>query len=256
MAGKELVNLTLNLDSPEATVAASELIRSKKILHSIYLEHYRFFYEQLEGIPTGTVVELGSGGGFIKEVLPNVVTSDVVTLPTTDMTFRAEELPFPSESVAAILMINVFHHIQDVRTFLRRAQDCLTPNGIIAMVEPANTPFSRLIYSNFHHEPFEPDQEDWSLPPGGRMSSANDALPWIVFKRDRVKFDEWFPSLRIESVREAEPFRYILSGGLSRPQLCPSMLYPLVRALEWTLRPLNPFLGMFMKIRVRKTPLK
>ncbi len=244
--------LNTDLDSADASVEHSEMIRTKPFLHKIYNDNYLFFKNALEGAPAGKVIELGSGGGFIKQVIPEAITSDVVELPNVDTVISATQLPFEAGSLRAILMVNVFHHIQDVEQFLREATRCLKPGGVIAMVEPANTPFSRFIYSNFHHEPFEPQQQGWALPPGGRMSVANDALPWIVFQRDRQEFERKFTQLKLESYQNFMPFRYILSGGVSKPQLLPSMAYPVVLGLEKLIAPLNGLLGMFCKIAVRR----
>ena len=41
---------------------------------------------------------------------------------------------------------------------------------------------------NFHHETFNPEG-DWKIPGTGPMSDANGALPFIVFERDKEKFE-------------------------------------------------------------------
>lgn len=238
----------LDLDTPEATVAHSEFIRQKAYLEKIYEEHYRFFSTHLAEVPAGEIIELGSGGGFIKEVIPHALTSDVIVLPDFDTVFSGTALPFQNQSLSALMMINVFHHIQDVSTFLSEAERCLVPGGKILMVEPANTPVSKFIYSRFHHEPFNPGQREWKLPSGGRMSVANDALPWIVFCRDREKFRKRHPKLRIEMVKNFLPFRYVVSGGFSRGQMLPSWTYGPMRTIEGVLSPLNNLLGLFMRI--------
>ena len=83
------------------------------------------------------------------------------------------------------------------------------------MIEPWVTPWSRFVYTNFHHEPFEPTSPSWELDPGRPLSAANGALPWIVFERDRQMFDRQFPTLHIVSLDPLMPLRYLLSGGVS-----------------------------------------
>ena len=68
---------------------------------------------------------------------------------------------------------------------------------------------------NLHHEPFDPDCPQWELPKGGPMSMANSALPWVVFERDRQRFEILFPEWRIEKIQLQAPFRYLLSGGVA-----------------------------------------
>ena len=116
------------------------------------------------------------------------------------------------------------------------------------MVEPWVSPWSRFIYGTFHHEPFTPDRPDWRLPPGGPLSSANGALPWIVFARDRATFEHEFPSLRIASITPAMPFRYLVSGGVTLRGLMPGWSYGAWRAFEAALQPAMQHVAMFAHI--------
>ena len=253
MSANSALHSTAAIDSVETTIKHRETIQAKRFLHEIYSEHYRFFLRERESTPPGVTLELGSGGGFIRDFIPDAVTSDVVALPGCSLVCSAEAFPFSNSTLSTILMINVFHHIQDVTLFFKESIRCLKPAGKIIMVEPAHTFLSRFIYRNFHHEPFEPQQVDWKLPPGGRLSSANDALPWIVFERDRNRFEQLFPALRITKLQHFMPFRYILSGGVSKPQLLPSWTYPAVQLCEKILTPLNSRIALFMKVVLQRT---
>ena len=119
------------------------------------------------------------------------------------------------------------------------------------MVEPANTPWSRFIYKNFHHEAFD-TKSPWELTEGGPVSCGNGALPWIIFRRDRNIFEREFPRLRIVHIRNHTPLRYLLSGGLTLRRLVPSFTYPAVKAIEYALSPLRNTLGMFQTIEIEK----
>ena len=240
------------MDSASVSIEHNRLIRAKYYLRKIYEEHYHFFLEQLIDVPEGQKIEIGSGGGFIKDVIPEAITSDILPLPTIEMVFSAIELPFQDSSLSSIFMLNVLHHIQDATLFFSEVTRCLKPKGKVVMIEPANTPFSAFIYGKFHHELFDSAQTGWTLPRGGRMSIANDALPWIIFLRDRLLFEQRFPYLKIELLKNFLPVRYIISGGLSKPQILPSITYPLIKALEAGISPLNNILGLFMRIVLRK----
>lgn len=247
-----MTEAVVDLDTPEATIVHGRLIRSKRFLHEIYREHYEFFRAELASVPEGALLELGSGGGFIKDIIPRTNTSDVVKLPGVDLVCSGLNLPYADGAVSAIMMINVLHHIQDVAEFFREARRCLAPGGKILMVEPANTMFSSFIYRNFHHEPFETKQVDWQLPKGGRMSMANDALPWIVLCRDRRKFELEFPEFRIKLLKNCMPVRYILSGGVSKKQMLPDVLYQPVKLMEQLLTPFNNLIGLFMRVSIER----
>ena len=121
------------------------------------------------------------------------------------------------------------------------------------MVEPWVTPWSRFVYKRFHNEPFLPDSQDWSFPSSGPLSGANGALPWIVFLRDRHKFECEFPQLKIKQIRPFMAFRYIVSGGVSMRSLMPSFSYSWWLYLERVLNPWMSILGMFAFISVEKS---
>ena len=40
-------------------------------------------------LPDKSILELGSGGGFLKEMYPAIITSDVLQLPSVDKVFSA-----------------------------------------------------------------------------------------------------------------------------------------------------------------------
>ena len=244
--------IDLPLDAPERTVLHGELIKSKRFTRELYRQWYREFTECLALCPEGKFVELGSGGGFLKEIRPDVLTSDILQLDSNDLTFSALDMPFEDESLGALLMIDTFHHIPDSAQFLKEVSRCLKPAGRMLMIEPANSFFGRWIYQNFHHEPFEPDAKEWIIPSSGPMSGANGALPWIVFERDRDRLSQEFPDLKVDSIQYRNPLLYLLSGGVSFKQLLPDISYSLVNWLDRSLPRIVPGFSMFTRIELIK----
>ena len=116
------------------------------------------------------------------------------------------------------------------------------------MIEPWVTPWSRLVYSKLHHEPFQPEAVEWTVPQRGPLSGANSALPWIIFDRDRTRFEREFPEWQIHTIKPFMPFRYLLSGGVSMCSLMPGWSFALWRNLENLLRPWMKSLAMFALI--------
>jgi len=240
-----------DLDDPATTLLHAAIIRRKRFLRELYQEFYTTIRDQLPPVANPVVIEIGSGGGFIKDIIPTAQTSDIMPIPGLDLCFSATGMPFADQSVDCFCMINTLHHIPEPTAFFRECTRCLKPGGTVVMIEPANTPFSRLIYTRFHHEPFDP-QADWTLPPGGPLSTSNQAMPWIIFNRDRDRFEREFPALRIESLARHTPLRYLLSGGFTCRQLLPDGLYPAATLADrHLLRPLHPLLALFMTITLR-----
>ena len=250
-----------DLDDPATTLLHSDIVRKKPFLRRLYIDFYKQFEEAITepenraaagSAPTRMVlVELGSGGGFIKEVIASVITSDILELPNVDKVFSATNMPFEETSVDAFFMFDVLHHITNPRGFFKEALRCLKAGGKIIMVEPANTLWSRFIYKNFHHELFD-TQAGWELQELGPLSHGNGAIPWIVFSRDREVFEREFPSLKIVRMFNHTPLRYLLSGGFTLRQLVPSFTYSLIKAIEYILSPLRNYLGMFQTIELEK----
>lgn len=240
------------LDLPETTLRHREIILQKPFLRKIYEEWYSGFIQATNRCPKGKFVEIGSGGGFLKDMFPEVITSDIMPLPVCDMAFSAEAMPFEDESVSGIFMLNVLHHIPHPGKFLGEAERVLKKGGMIYLVEPANSVMSRFIYKNFHHEPFIPESASWEFESSGPLSDANGAIPWMIFTRDRERFHKEFPKLRTESVRVHTPFRYLMTGGLSKPSMVPASAFGVVTALEALFTPLFSLIGLFQTIVVRK----
>ena len=87
------------------------------------------------------------------------------------------------------------------------------------------------------------------------LSAANMALPWIMFVRDRDRFEREFPEFRILSIRPFMPLRYLLSGGVSVRSLVPASTFGLWRAIENALDSWRDRLGMFAQVRIEDAPV-
>ncbi len=236
------------LDDPRRIQALRALIRGKPALRRYYEEVYAKYAECLRRCPAdGVALELGAGPSFVKASLPEVTTSDVLAYEGVDAIVDATRMPFADQSLRAILMMNVFHHIPDVAAFLGEASRCLKHGGRVFMVDQHVNWFSRIIYRHAHHEPFEPDAEDWSFASTGPLSGANGALATIVFERDRERFEHGYPELRLEKFQPHTPFRYFMAGGLKSWTLLPGWGFSLAKRLE---EKLLPGVGCFVDIEL------
>jgi SAM-dependent methyltransferase len=239
------------IDDPATTELRKQIILSKPFLRAIYDEWYGML---VAGLPAegGEVLELGSGAGYCDRFIPRLITSEVFPCRAVRLVADAQRLPFRDRSLRAIVFTDVLHHIPDVRKFFSSASRCLCSGGKILMIEPWVTPWSRFVYTHFHHEPFCPEAREWEFPTTGPLSGANGALPWMVFVRDRDRFESEYPQLVIEQIRPFLPFRYLLSGGIGMRSLMPGCTHPLWLWFERILESHMAQLGMFAFISIRR----
>ncbi len=126
----------INLDAPENTLRRASIIQGKPFLKQFYQDCYISISELLPGKINGPVVELGSGGGFLKDYIPGLITSEILAIPTVDIQLDGQSMPFKNASVRAVVMLDVFHHIPRPATFLAQAAHILKPGGRLIMIEP------------------------------------------------------------------------------------------------------------------------
>jgi SAM-dependent methyltransferase len=242
----------MDIDDPRTTQLRRQVVQEKGFLRQIYQEWYEAIAATLPP-RTGPVLELGSGAGFLKDFVPDLITSEVFYCPRIDLVLNAMSLPFAADTLSGIVMTDVFHHVSQPRRFFTEATRCVRPGGVIAMIEPWVTPWSRLIYARLHHEPFNPEADKWEFPMSGPLSGANGALPYILFERDRVQFEHEFPMWHIQAIKPIMPFRYLVSGGISLRSLMPGWSFRIWRYFENAMHPWVNNLAMFAHIELKRS---
>jgi SAM-dependent methyltransferase len=247
------MNDIVRLDDPSRIHELRALIQSKGSLRYYFFEIYQKFVDCLSRCPKeGIALEIGSGAGFIKDVIPDAMTSDTIPYEGVDRVVDAMAMPFGESSVRAIFMLNVFHHIPDVSAFLKEAERVLVPGGRVLIVDQFPGYLSSLIFKYVHHEPYDENALDWKFESTGPLSGANGALAWIVFQRDREKFQKLFPGLRIERFAPHSPLRYWLIGGMKNWSLIPAWLFPLATWVDRSLARLSVKLSSFVDVELVK----
>ena len=242
----------LKIGSVDWFSAQQRMIQRKPLIRRCYDLWYRRLLEDADSVRApGAIVELGSGSSYIKSLRPDIITSDV-TPGLADMAIDGRDLPFPDNSVAAILMTHVFHHVPDAAAFFREACRVLVPGGVISLVEVTHTPFAKWFFSRVHPEPYDDAAAEWGFPEGHSMLDSNQALSWMVFHRDRDRFAAEFPALSLECARFLPWLSYLLSGGVNLRNFVPCILAPAVVCLDYAFKPLDPLFAIHWHLRIRK----
>lgn len=230
------------------------LVRTKSFLNSHYKNVYAKYRQVIARAPeVGDIVEIGSGFGFAKLEIPELITSDVRNLAGIDKVIDARDMDLASNSIKALLLNNVFHHIPEPEIFFSECVRCLVPGGRIYMYEPYVGPISRPIYQWLHHENCDLSVPNWSFDSKDPLADANAGLPVIVFKRDLQKFKFLFSNLEVVTFRPCTAFTYWLSGGLSfNYSFVPGFTYRCFQSLDNCLTRFLPKISSFVDIELVK----
>ncbi|MFH1692422.1 MAG: class I SAM-dependent methyltransferase [Candidatus Omnitrophota bacterium] len=244
----------LDIDSVSAVDIHSRIIRENSLLNQYYrfiYQHFKKTEDSLSGLAYPSV-EIGSGGGFLKDYIPDVITSDVVVSRGIDRKEDVSCLSFADNSLKAVYAIDVLHHVKDLEASLNEIQRVLVKGGRFVCNEPSSTLFGYFMNKHFHKEYTNKHIKEWKIQGQARLSDANMALPYVVFKRDADLFHERFRHLKISSIFYHDFLRYTLSGGLSYKPFVPKMFYGAVSGIEFLARPLMPILGQMMIVTIEK----
>lgn len=245
----------VNVDQATSIETHHLILRSKPLLRRNYLRWYREClpaHTETRRLP-GEVIEIGCGAGFLEEVIPDVVKTDVVDSPYASRVVDAMHMDYPDKSLKCIFLIGVLHHMPQPADFLKEAERCLVSGGRIVMVEPNNSFLQRFLTRYLdHYEFFDDTIKEWINGSAGRMENANLALPWVMFVRDRVRFEKEFPSLKIKNIRYHTFISYIVTGGMTYRSFLPGFSAPLVDGIETIASPFMKKLGTGMTIDLIK----
>ncbi len=204
--------------------------QGNEALRILYARWYGAIRDQLPPPDLGPRIELGSGPGFAREFIPDMLLTDLVAAPWLDRQMAAETLPDADGSVGALVLFDVLHHLSAPARFFAEASRVLRPGGRIVMCEPHISAVSYPVYRFLHAEDVVLGADPYAdhTRPDKDPFEANQAIPTLIFGRGRREFERRFAGLRIRRVRHLSGLSYPASGGFSRQPFLP---LPLWRAL-------------------------
>lgn len=245
----------VDVDGEDRIPAHRRILANKPMLKGVFDETYHKLMQldakHFEG--EGKQVEIGAGVSGFKDLYPDLVTTDVMPADHLDMVLDAHDMDLPDASVRAIYGIHCFHHFHDPDKFFRELERVLVPGGGCVLIEPYHGPVAARFFRDiFDSETFDRTQQDWESD-SSVMDNANQALSWIVFRRDRERFLKTHPDLEIVEEKWIRNYpRYLLSGGLNFRQLMPSFTIPLWKGIEWLLVPFGRWTALHHFIVLKK----
>ncbi len=213
----------------------SEHWNRKPLLQILYGDFYRLIAKHLSNLPASKPVELGSGLGNIKEVIPDCLRTDLFPNPWIDQVENAYKLSFEDESISDLIMTDVFHHLRYPGGALQEFHRVLRKGGRVIMLEPYISVLGLLVYGALHREPigltrkiewFAP--EAWSAEDIDYYAAQGNAKRIFIGNRFRPGLGPW---QKIKTIR-LSALAYAASGGYSGPQLYPKSILLLIKGLE------------------------
>jgi len=240
--------------APAEIATDAQKIKKNAFLEEIYIDFYTRILREVPRQEFPRLLELGSGGGFLRELAPHLITSECTAVPGVDRVVDACKLAshFGSEELDAICALSVFHHLPDAAAFLRQAQRVLRKGGRIVLVEPWFTPIGQWFYRTIHNEPAVNDPDFWGVVGDGRIAAANTRLPTSVFRDSDARFAREFPDLRIVKREPFHKWLYLFSGGLRLNTRVPRSLARKLVRLDQALHAGDESLGIFATIVVER----
>jgi SAM-dependent methyltransferase len=246
----------LDVDAEERLEFHRAILRRKRILSSVFADNHRLFKKMADQwLPAvGMEIELGGGSAAMRESYPEVLATDIVPGKHLDLVLNAERMDLPNESVRVFYCQNCFHHFSYPGQFFSELERTLVPAGGVVILDPYYGPLASFLHKRmFTTEGFDKNYPTWETPVAGPMSGANQALSYIVFVRDRARFQREHPSLRVVHQETVGSYlRYVVSGGLNFRQLLPNWSTGAVRLMETLTSPLSRWLAVHHVIVIRK----
>lgn len=219
--------------------------QKKPILKKIYHGFHRSIAAHLSGLPGSLVVELGSGIGNIKDIIPDCLRTDLFPNPWIDQVENAYKLSFADGTVSDLILFDVFHHLHYPGTALHEFERVLRPGGRVIIFDPCMSLLGFLVFGLLHQEPVAwQDKIVWTAPPEWSIEkndyyAAQGNATRIFFGTERASLPEKWEVLHRQRY---SALAYIASGGYSKPQMYPDFFYPVLRLVE---KVLDLFPGLF-----------
>lgn len=207
----------------------------KPVLRRAYREFHERIAAHIEPSLTGKIVELGSGIGNIRDVIPGCIRTDLFANPWIDQVENAYALSFKDGACSHLILFDVFHHLRHPRSALQECRRVLQARGRAIVFEPYVSVAGRVVYGPLHHEPIgfgdpiAPDAPSTFAPDRDPYYAAQGNATRVFWKGEYPEILDGWDVIARERIGA---WPYALTGGYSKPQLYPSAFYGVMTAVD------------------------
>ncbi len=212
--------------------------KRKPLLREIYRGFHEAIASQLAAGTSGSVVELGSGVADIRDVIPNCVRTDLFPNPWIDRVENAYALSFGEQSVSNVILFDVFHHLRYPGAALKEFRRVLASRGRVIIFDPCLSAAGWVVYGALHKEPVGiREQIEWDAPAGWSPTNvdyyAAQGNATRIFLRREIDISDF--GWNVITTKRLCSISYVASGGYSGPQMYPTRVLPIMRAIDMLL---------------------
>ena len=207
----------------------------KLLLRVIYSDFYKLIKSNLYKNNDKKIVEIGSGIGKIKEIIPECICTDIFSNNYIDRQENAYQLSCENESLANLILFDVFHHLQYPGDALDEFHRVLDKSGRLIIFEPCMSVLGTLVYGLFHPEPLGLTKKiEWNrstkLSVTDNKYYAAQGNASRIFSKHKIADigDNW----KVLTVKKLPAISYVASGGYNGLQLYPYRMLPMMKFLD------------------------
>ena len=115
----------INVNSNKLLEVHNIILQEKPIMRNVFKRFYTVCRSLDEKYFTGqgNRIEIGSGVSFIKELYPDIVTSDIKESQNIDNLLDVHNMNICNSSLRAVYGINCFHHFHTPDLFLENCRE-------------------------------------------------------------------------------------------------------------------------------------
>lgn len=201
--------------SPDVNDARLRVLKKERKSLDFLLKYRTSFFEENIVDKNATVLEIGSGTGYLNAYLDNkILSTDIMKLGWLDFVSDALHPPLKKNSIDVVILNNVIHHFSSPWNALRNISDILKENGTVLIYDVTlSTVHKLLIKTGISKEkydssfdisnPMEVNKDPWM---------GNNAIPDLMFDNPS-RLNEL--GLKVVSRKHCEFLIFLSSGGVT-----------------------------------------